>query len=97
MLDLITSQIVQIPSLKSSQDSVAADCPCGIHSIATNPSRTMLATGAIHTNDLAIYRLPTFDPVCIGEVGVTSKSGVEVFVIQQNLCLNSSTFCVTII
>ena len=69
ILDLITRQMVQIPSLKSSHDSLPADCPCGIHSIAINPSRTLLATGAENTNDVAVYRLPTFDPVCLGEGG----------------------------
>ena len=60
--------MVHIPSLKSSRDSMAAQCPCGIHSITINPSRTLLATGADNTNDLAVYRLPTFDPVAVGEV-----------------------------
>ena len=68
MKDLATKQMAQIPSLRSSEDSVPAECPCGIHAIAINPSRSMLATGAEYTNDLAVYKLPTFDPVCVGEV-----------------------------
>ena len=70
VMDLVTTQMAQIPSLKSSDHSLPADCPCGIHSISVNPSRTLLATGAENTNDLAVYKLPTFDPVCVGEVGV---------------------------
>ncbi len=60
--------MVQIPSLKSSDESEPADCPCGIHAIDINPSHSLIATGGENTNDLAIYRLPTFDPICIGEV-----------------------------
>ncbi len=68
VMNLLTGQMVQIPSLKSSDDSSPAENPCGIHAIDINPSRTMIATGGDSTNDLAVYRLPTFDPVCVGEV-----------------------------
>ena len=68
VLDVQSGLTDHIPSLKSSDNSTPAACPCGIHSIAINPSKTMLATGAENTNDLAVYKLPTFDPVCVGEV-----------------------------
>jgi len=71
VLDLDTKQIANIPKLKSSKNSTPADCPCGIHSIAINPSMSLLATGGENTNDLAVYRLPTFDPVAAGEGGHT--------------------------
>jgi len=65
---------VVIPSIKGTGDNEPAECPCGIHAIAVNPSRTLLATGAENTNDLAVYRLPSFDPVFLGEVCDTMYS-----------------------
>ncbi|CAG5123489.1 unnamed protein product [Candidula unifasciata] len=67
VMDVRNNNLVEIQSLKSSNDSQPAECPCGIHSLAINPSRTMLATGGKNTNDLAVYELPTFDPLCVGE------------------------------
>lgn len=39
---------------------------CGIF-LKINPSRTLLAAGARFTYQIVIYKLPSLDPVCIGE------------------------------
>ncbi|CAG9818416.1 unnamed protein product [Phaedon cochleariae] len=69
--DVMTHKIDQIPSLLSKRDMMGSDPQppqqCGIHSVQINPSRTLLATGARNTCDIAVYRLPTLDPVCVGE------------------------------
>lgn len=67
VLDVNTRHMDQIPSLQSSENSIPPDQECGIHSIEINPSRTLLATGAKNSNDIAVYRLPTLDPICVGE------------------------------
>ncbi|XP_057658877.1 DDB1- and CUL4-associated factor 12 homolog [Diorhabda carinulata] len=66
--DVVTHKIDQIPSLLSKRDLLGTEQQqSGIHSVQINPSKTLLATGARNTCDIAIYRLPTLDPVCVGE------------------------------
>merc|ERR1719489_355322 len=73
VLDVNTRHMDQIPSLQSSENSVPPDSECGIHSIEINPSRTLQATGAKNSKDVAVYRLPTLDPICVGENAHSDK------------------------
>lgn len=67
--DVVTHSLDQIPALMSRRDVnlVNDQTHSGIHSVQINPSRTLLATSARNTCDVAVYRLPTLDPVCVGE------------------------------
>lgn len=67
VFDVNTRHMDQIPSLPSSENSNPPAETSGIHAIEINPSRTLLATAGKQTNDIAIYRLPTLDPICVGE------------------------------
>ncbi|RWS24820.1 WD-repeat protein-like protein, partial [Leptotrombidium deliense] len=67
LLDVFSGKIFKIPNLKSSAASKPPENSCGIHSIEINPSKTLLATGGENANDIAIYKLPTLDPLCVGE------------------------------
>ena len=64
--DVNMRRVDAIPTLRNSRGA-NPDTQSGIHSCQINPSRTLLATGARHSADIAIYRLPTLDPICIGE------------------------------
>lgn len=69
-LDVTHNHQVSIPMLRSlpnGKREITPNSNSGIHSIAINPSGTLLATGAENPNNISVYRLPTFDPVCVGQ------------------------------
>ena len=74
-LQLIVQNIVnqakwEIPLLKGSGNIPLPDKNCGIHSISINETNTKIATGAINPNSTGIYRLPSLEPICLGEVSL---------------------------
>ncbi|XP_058951625.1 DDB1- and CUL4-associated factor 12-like [Pocillopora verrucosa] len=67
VLDMFSDWILSIPVLEGSPGGEVPEFNCGIHSIEISPPKTLLATSGQNPNHLAVYRLPTFDPVCVGE------------------------------
>jgi WD repeat-containing protein 40A len=61
------AQIAGIPSSTESAQRITNENKGGIHSIALNQNRDLLATGAMNPNHIAVYGTPSFDSVGILE------------------------------
>eukprot|EP01137_Pigoraptor_chileana_P036895 Opistho-2@33201 len=62
-----TRRFLAIPMLRTHRTPVLNRTNCGINSIAISPSGGFLATGGENPDDVAVYRLPSFEPVALGQ------------------------------
>lgn len=67
VINTVSSNNWNIPVLRGSEDTPQPSKNCGIHSIAMNQTGTILATGGENPNNIAAYKLPSMDPICVGE------------------------------
>ena len=66
--DTRQNDLTSIPLLVSMHQNQARSVQRGLHSIRLNPCGDKLATTGYSSNDVAIYSLPDFEPLWLGEV-----------------------------
>ncbi|XP_016838764.1 DDB1- and CUL4-associated factor 12-like isoform X2 [Nasonia vitripennis] len=64
--DVKTRNSIRVPLLQGQSREDEDDALFGIHSVRINATRTLLATVGKSSQEIAVYRLPSLDPVCVG-------------------------------
>ncbi|XP_065059789.1 DDB1- and CUL4-associated factor 12-like isoform X1 [Rhopilema esculentum] len=67
VVNAVSKRLWNIPVLRGSVNAPQPRTNCGIHSIAKNQNGSILATGGENPNNIAAYRLPSMEPICVGE------------------------------
>ena len=68
VVDVKTDHIMHVPLMRDRVLDLSRGSPsCGIRAVELNPSKTLMATGGENSNSLAVYQLPTLDPMCLGD------------------------------
>ena len=68
VVDVKTDHIMHVPLMRDRVLDLSRGSPsCGIHAVELNPSKTLMATGGENSNSLAVYQLPTLEPMCLGD------------------------------
>ena len=73
VVDTLGSKLVEIPCLGESPSPPVARLQsrqCGIRSVSSCPNNQFLATCGANPNNLAIYRLPDFQPFALGKASL---------------------------
>ena len=68
VVDIKTDHIMHVPLMRDRVLDLSRGSPsCGIRAVELNPSKTLMATGGENSNSLAVYQLPTLEPMCLGD------------------------------
>lgn len=67
--NLKSHELDQIPSIKGQVEGADTE-QNGIYALQINRSRTLLATGAYNSNEIAVYSVPTFDQIALTKVSI---------------------------
>jgi len=71
-------EMVQIPPVVGRVNDVV-NPNWGVYTIKINPSRTLLATNAHNSKEIAVYKMPSLNPIYLTEVRF-------IFIVDHMIC-----------
>ncbi|XP_010638915.2 DDB1- and CUL4-associated factor 12-like protein 2 [Fukomys damarensis] len=91
VLDVHTGHITPVSLMQDRRPRWAyAHSASGIRAIELNPSKTLMATGGENPNSLAVYQLPSLDPVCLGDTRSFKDWITSIAWISDNVVVSAS-------